>query len=110
MYQGEGVALMWGRIGYSLSVRQEEEIRMGIIGWIVFGLIVGAVAKLLMPGRDPGGWIVTILLGIAGALVGGFLGRAAGWYGPNDAAGFLMSLLGAIVLLFLYRMARGQHA
>ena len=101
---------MWGRIGYSLSVRQEEEIRMGIIGWIVFGLIVGAVAKLLMPGRDPGGWIVTILLGIAGALVGGFLGRAAGWYGPNDAAGFLMSILGAIVLLFLYRMARGQHA
>jgi len=83
---------------------------MGIIGWIVFGLIVGAVAKLLMPGRDPGGWIVTILLGIAGALVGGFLGRAAGWYGPNDAAGFLMSILGAIVLLFLYRLARGQHA
>jgi uncharacterized membrane protein YeaQ/YmgE (transglycosylase-associated protein family) len=110
MYQGEGVALMWSRIDYSLSVWQEEEIRMGIIGWIVFGLIVGAVAKLLMPGRDPGGWIVTILLGIAGALVGGFLGRAAGWYGPNDAAGFLMSLLGAIVLLFLYRMARGQHA
>ena len=101
---------MWSRIGYSLSIRQEEEIRMGIIGWIVFGLIVGAVAKLLMPGRDPGGWIVTILLGIAGALVGGFLGRAAGWYGPNDAAGFLMSILGAIVLLFLYRMARGQHA
>ena len=83
---------------------------MGIIGWIVFGLIVGAVAKLLMPGRDPGGWIVTILLGIAGAMVGGFLGRAVGWYGPNDAAGFLMSILGAIVLLLLYRMARGQHA
>jgi uncharacterized membrane protein YeaQ/YmgE (transglycosylase-associated protein family) len=56
---------------------------MGIIGWIIFGLIVGAVAKLLMPGRDPGGWIVTILLGIAGALVGGFLGRAVGWYGPT---------------------------
>jgi len=110
MYQGEGVTLMWSRSGYSLSVQQEEESRMGIIGWIVFGLIVGAVAKLLMPGRDPGGWIVTILLGIAGALVGGFLGRAAGWYGPNDAAGFLMSILGAIVLLFLYRMARGQHA
>ena len=72
---------------------------MGIIGWIIFGLIVGAVAKLLMPGRDPGGWIVTILLGIAGALVGGFLGRALGWYGPNDAAGFLMALVGALVLL-----------
>jgi uncharacterized membrane protein YeaQ/YmgE (transglycosylase-associated protein family) len=83
---------------------------MGIIGWIIFGLIVGAIAKLLMPGRDPGGWIVTILLGIAGALVGGFLGRAVGWYGPNDAAGYLMSIFGAIVLLVVYRLVRGQHA
>jgi uncharacterized membrane protein YeaQ/YmgE (transglycosylase-associated protein family) len=77
---------------------------MGVLGWILFGLIVGAVAKLLMPGRDPGGWIITILLGIAGALLGGWIGRAAGWYGPNDGAGFLMSLVGAIVLLALYRM------
>jgi uncharacterized membrane protein YeaQ/YmgE (transglycosylase-associated protein family) len=77
---------------------------MGIIGWIVFGLIVGAVAKLLMPGRDPGGWIITIVLGIAGALVGGWLGRTMGWYGPNDAAGFLMALVGALVLLGLYRL------
>ncbi|HEY3056979.1 MAG TPA: GlsB/YeaQ/YmgE family stress response membrane protein [Thermoanaerobaculia bacterium] len=75
-----------------------------VLGWIVFGLIVGAIAKLLMPGRDPGGFIVTMALGIAGALVGGFLGRALGWYGPNEAAGFLMSLLGAVVLLALYRM------
>lgn len=75
-----------------------------MLGWILFGLVVGAVAKLLMPGRDPGGWIVTILLGIAGAMLGGFIGRAAGWYGPNDAAGFLMSVVGAIVLLSLYRM------
>jgi uncharacterized membrane protein YeaQ/YmgE (transglycosylase-associated protein family) len=81
---------------------------MGIIGWIIFGLIVGAVAKLLMPGRDPGGWIVTILLGIAGALVGGFLGRAVGWYGPNDAAGFLMAMVGALVLLGLYRLTLGR--
>ena len=77
---------------------------MGIIGWIIFGLIVGTVAKFLIPGPDPGGWIVTILLGIAGALVGGFLGRAVGWYGPNDAAGFLMALVGALVLLGLYRL------
>ncbi len=76
----------------------------GVIGWIVFGLIVGAIAKLLMPGRDPGGWVITILLGIAGALIGGFIGRALGWYGPNQGAGFFMSLLGAIVLLALYRM------
>ena len=76
---------------------------MGILGWILFGLVVGAIAKLLMPGRDPGGWIITILLGIAGALVGGWIGRAAGWYGPNDGAGFLMSLVGAIILLAIYR-------
>jgi uncharacterized membrane protein YeaQ/YmgE (transglycosylase-associated protein family) len=83
---------------------------MHIIGWIVFGLIVGAVAKMLMPGRDPGGWVVTIVLGIAGALLGGFLGRAVGWYGPNDAAGFLMSVVGAVVLLGLYRMVVGRPA
>jgi len=77
---------------------------IGVLGWILFGLIVGIVAKLLMPGRDPGGFIVTMALGIAGALLGGFLGRAVGWYGPNDGAGFLMSVLGAIVLLALYRM------
>jgi len=77
---------------------------VGVLGWIVFGLIVGAIAKLVMPGRDPGGWIVTILLGIAGALIGGWIGQALGWYGPNENAGFLMSLLGAIILLALYRM------
>jgi uncharacterized membrane protein YeaQ/YmgE (transglycosylase-associated protein family) len=82
----------------------------GVIGWIIFGLIVGAIAKFLMPGRDPGGFIVTMLLGIAGALVGGFLGRAAGWYGPNDPAGFLMSLFGAIVLLVLYRVIVGRRS
>jgi uncharacterized membrane protein YeaQ/YmgE (transglycosylase-associated protein family) len=76
---------------------------VGVLGWIVFGLIVGIIAKLLMPGPDPGGMILTILLGIAGALIGGFLGRAVGLYGPNDAAGIFMSVLGAIVLLFAYR-------
>ncbi|HEX2309817.1 MAG TPA: GlsB/YeaQ/YmgE family stress response membrane protein [Vicinamibacterales bacterium] len=81
----------------------------GVLGWIIFGLIVGAVAKLLMPGRDPGGFIVTILLGIAGAVLGGFLGRALGWYGEGDAAGFLMSLVGAVVLLAIYRMAIGRR-
>jgi uncharacterized membrane protein YeaQ/YmgE (transglycosylase-associated protein family) len=77
---------------------------LGVIGWVIFGLIIGALAKLLMPGRDPGGFIVTMLLGIAGAMLGGFLGRALGWYGPNDGAGFLMSLIGAILLLWIYRM------
>ena len=77
---------------------------MGILGWILFGLVVGALAKLVMPGRDPGGIIVTMLLGIAGAVLGGFTGRALGLYGPNEAAGFLMSFIGAVLLLFLYRM------
>jgi uncharacterized membrane protein YeaQ/YmgE (transglycosylase-associated protein family) len=75
----------------------------GVIGWIVFGLIVGFIAKLLMPGRDPGGFIITMLLGIAGAVIGGMIGRALGWYGPNEGAGFLMSLVGSILLLALYR-------
>jgi uncharacterized membrane protein YeaQ/YmgE (transglycosylase-associated protein family) len=96
--------------GYTSSSLSPEEVKMHIIVWIIFGLIVGAIAKLLMPGRDPGGWIVTILLGIAGALVGGFLGRAVGWYGPNDTAGFVMSLIGALVLLGLYRLVRGRTA
>ena len=76
----------------------------GVLGWMLFGLVVGAVAKLVMPGRDPGGMIVTMLIGIVGALLGGYIGQAVGWYGPQDGAGFLMSLLGAIVLLGLYRV------
>ena len=75
----------------------------GIIGWIVFGLIVGVLAKFLMPGRDPGGIIVTALIGIVGAMIGGFLGRALGLYGPEDPAGLIMSVIGAVVLLFGYR-------
>ena len=83
---------------------------MHVIGWIVFGLIVGALAKLVMPGRDPGGIIVTMLLGIAGALLGGFMGRAMGLYGPGEAAGFLMSFVGAVILLALYRMMIRRRA
>jgi uncharacterized membrane protein YeaQ/YmgE (transglycosylase-associated protein family) len=77
---------------------------MAILSWIVFGLVIGIIAKLLMPGRDPGGFIITILLGIAGALVGGFIGRAMGFYGPGQSAGWLMSILGSIILLALYRL------
>ena len=76
----------------------------GVLGWMLFGLVVGAVAKLVMPGRDPGGMIVTMLIGIVGALLGGYIGQAVGWYGPQDGAGFLMSLLGAVILLWLYRV------
>ncbi len=77
----------------------------GILGWILFGLIVGVVAKLVMPGTDPGGFIVTILLGVAGAVLGGWLGQVMGLYGPNDSAGFVMSVIGAAALLFVYRLA-----
>jgi len=77
---------------------------MWVLGWVVFGLIVGALAKLLMPGRDPGGFLITILLGIAGALVGGFVGRAIGLYGPGEPAGFIMATIGAILLLWIYRV------
>lgn len=83
---------------------------MGILSWILFGLVIGIIAKLLMPGRDPGGFIITILLGIAGALLGGFVGRAMGFYGPNQGAGWLMSILGAIILLALYRMMVRRRA
>ncbi|PYJ43198.1 MAG: GlsB/YeaQ/YmgE family stress response membrane protein [Verrucomicrobia bacterium] len=75
----------------------------GLIGTLVIGLIIGAVAKLLMPGRDPGGCLITILLGIAGALVAGYLGRAVGWYEPGEPAGFIASVIGAMLILLLYR-------
>jgi len=80
---------------------------MGIIGWIVFGLVVGIVAKLLMPGRDPGGFVVTILLGIGGALLGGFVGRAIGWYREGDPVGFVMAVLGSIIVIVIYRALSG---
>jgi len=76
---------------------------LSILGWILFGLIVGALAKLVMPGRDPGGIVVTALLGIAGALLGGFAGRLLGMYKPGDSAGYIMATLGAVVILFAYR-------
>jgi uncharacterized membrane protein YeaQ/YmgE (transglycosylase-associated protein family) len=81
---------------------------MSFIGMIVVGLIVGIIAKLLMPGRDPGGALLTIILGIAGALVAGFIGRAAGWYAEGETAGFIASILGAIAILAAYRGITGR--
>lgn len=78
---------------------------MSVLGWIVFGLLVGIVGKMLMPGKDPGGFIVTVAIGIVGALIGGFLGRLLGMYGQDDPVGFVMAVIGAIILLWLYRMA-----
>ena len=77
------------------------------IGQLIFGLIVGAIAKLFVPGHDPGGIIATMLLGMAGAALGGFIGRSMGWYAPGHPAGFLMAVVGAIVLLVIYHLAFG---
>jgi uncharacterized membrane protein YeaQ/YmgE (transglycosylase-associated protein family) len=76
----------------------------GILGWIVIGFLAGGIAKLLMPGKDPGGCLITILLGIAGALLAGFIGKSIGWYNESEAAGFLAAIVGAFIILFLYRV------
>ena len=83
---------------------------MAIIGWIFFGLVVGIVGKLLTPGRDPGGFILTIVLGIAGALIGGFLGQSLGFYREGEPVGFIMAVIGSVILLLLYRMIAGRRA
>ncbi len=78
---------------------------MEIIWMLVIGLVVGVIAKLLMPGKDPGGFIITALLGVAGAMVAGFIGRALGWYSEGNPAGFVASVFGALLLLWVYRLA-----
>jgi uncharacterized membrane protein YeaQ/YmgE (transglycosylase-associated protein family) len=81
----------------------------GIIGWIVIGGLAGAIAKLLMPGRDPGGCIITVLLGIAGALIAGWIGHQVGWYRENEGAGFVAAIAGAFLLLLIYRLIAGRR-
>ena len=76
----------------------------GWLGWILIGLLAGGVAKLLMPGKDPGGCLTTILLGIAGALLAGFIGKSVGWYKEGEAAGFLAAIVGAFLILLVYRL------
>ncbi|MBA4136216.1 MAG: GlsB/YeaQ/YmgE family stress response membrane protein [Opitutus sp.] len=82
---------------------------MSILAMILIGLVVGIIAKFLMPGDDPGGMIVTILLGIAGAWLAGYAGRAMGWYNEGEPVGFLASVGGAIILLLLYRVIFGRR-
>ena len=77
---------------------------MGLLYTLLIGLVIGAVAKFLMPGRDPGGCIITILLGIAGSFVASYLGQAMGWYAPGQPAGFIFSVIGAMILLLIYRL------
>jgi uncharacterized membrane protein YeaQ/YmgE (transglycosylase-associated protein family) len=76
----------------------------GFFGWIIIGAVAGALAKWIMPGKDPGGCLVTVALGIAGALLAGFIGNSVGWYSQGQAGGFIAATLGAIVILFLYRL------
>ena len=83
---------------------------MGILWTIIIGGIAGAIAKLLMPGKDPGGFIITILLGIAGAFVATYLGQAIGWYRAGEGAGFIGAVVGAIIILVGYRMIAGRRS
>lgn len=83
---------------------------MSLLWTALIGLIAGALAKAIMPGRDPGGIIITMLLGVAGAMLGTFLGRAVGWYQPGEGAGLIAAIVGAVLLLFLYRAMRGRGA
>ncbi len=82
---------------------------MQFLWMLIIGLVIGAIAKLIMPGKDPGGIIVTMLIGVVGSLIAGFLGRAIGWYQEGEAAGFIASVVGAILLLFIYRMITGSR-
>jgi uncharacterized membrane protein YeaQ/YmgE (transglycosylase-associated protein family) len=81
----------------------------GILGWIVIGGLAGGIAKLLMPGKDPGGCIITILLGIAGALLAGFLGKTIGWYDEGEGAGFIAAIVGAFLILLVYRLVLSRR-
>ena len=81
----------------------------GWLAWIVIGLLAGAIAKAITPGRDPGGCLITILLGIAGALVAGFLGQKMGWYGPGQGAGFIAAIVGSVLILLVYRLVAGRR-
>jgi uncharacterized membrane protein YeaQ/YmgE (transglycosylase-associated protein family) len=103
----KGRAGLWPAAARSLGGLPQKYLAkeiMHIIGTFITGLIVGIVAKLLMPGRDPGGFIITGLLGIAGAFVAKYIGQQIGWYGPDDAVGFVASVIGAVILLAIYRV------
>jgi uncharacterized membrane protein YeaQ/YmgE (transglycosylase-associated protein family) len=80
----------------------------GWLWWILIGLVAGAIAKAIMPGRDPGGCLITILLGIGGAVLAGFLGQQLGWYRQGEGAGFIAAIVGAVLILFIYRLVAGM--
>jgi uncharacterized membrane protein YeaQ/YmgE (transglycosylase-associated protein family) len=83
---------------------------MSVILFLIFGLIVGALARLIVPGKEPGGWVISMILGVLGSFLGGFLGRALGWYRDGEPAGFVMSLLGAVILVVAYHAIARRRA
>jgi len=93
-----------------MSIVRRRRLSMYLLWMIVVGLIVGALGKLIMPGHDPGGVIVTILLGIGGSLVAGLIGRAVGWYREGEPVGFIASVVGAVIILAIYRVIIGRTA
>jgi uncharacterized membrane protein YeaQ/YmgE (transglycosylase-associated protein family) len=82
---------------------------MHVLWMLIIGLVVGALAKAIMPGKDPGGILITMVIGVVGAFIAGFLGRSLGWYGPNEGAGFIASIVGAVILLGIYRLVIGRR-
>lgn len=82
---------------------------MHILWMLIIGLVIGALAKLIMPGKDPGGILITMLIGVAGSLIAGFLGRSLGWYSEGESAGFIASIIGALILLGIYRAVVGRN-
>jgi uncharacterized membrane protein YeaQ/YmgE (transglycosylase-associated protein family) len=82
---------------------------MGILWTILIGFIVGLVAKFLMPGRDPAGFIITVLIGVVGSVIATYLGRGLGWYQVGETAGFIAAVVGAMILLFIYRLVTGKR-
>jgi uncharacterized membrane protein YeaQ/YmgE (transglycosylase-associated protein family) len=86
-----------------------EEMERGFLGWIIIGIVAGVLGKFIMPGKDPGGFIVTILLGIAGALLAGFVGQAVGFYSAGEGAGWVGATVGAIIILAIYRVVKGRQ-
>ncbi len=83
---------------------------MHLLLFLLFGLIVGALARLIVPGREPGGWIISMILGVLGSFLGGFLGRGLGWYSEGQPAGFVMSLVGAIIVVAIYHAITRRRA
>lgn len=105
-----GGTVVAARRFYHLPTQAEQEDGVSILGTLIIGLLAGIVAKLLMPGRDPGGFIITTFLGVAGAFVATYLGQAIGWYEAGQAAGFLGAVIGAVLILAAYRLVAGRNA